>query len=73
VNTPVNDFGKLGWSGPCPPPGTTARYSFELFALDTKLKLKARATKEDVERAMAGHVLCQAELIGFYGRQQACP
>ncbi len=69
----LNGFGKLGYSAPCPPPGTTARYSFKLFALDPKLKLKARATKEDVERAMAGHVLGQAVLVGFYSRHRARP
>jgi Raf kinase inhibitor-like YbhB/YbcL family protein len=66
----LNDFGKLGYSGPCPQFGTTARYSFKLFALDTKLNLKPQATKEDVERAMEGHVLAQAELVGLYARSQ---
>ncbi len=69
----LNGFGKVGYSAPSPPPGTTVRYSFKLFALDTKLKLKARATKEDVERAMAGHVLGQAVLVGLYSRHQARP
>ncbi len=63
-----NDFGKAGYGGPCPPPGKPHRYFFKLYALDTKLNLKARATKADVERAMKGHILAQAELIGKYGR-----
>ena len=63
-----NDFGKTGYGGPCPPPGKPHRYFFKLYALDTKLNLKAGATKADVERAMKGHILAQAELIGKYGR-----
>ncbi len=63
-----NDFGKIGYGGPCPPPGKPHRYFFKLYALDTKLGLKAGATKADVERAMKGHILAQAELIGRYGR-----
>ncbi len=63
-----NDFGKIGYGGPCPPPGKPHRYFFKLYALDTKLGSKAGATKADVERAMKGHILAQAELIGKYGR-----
>ena len=63
-----NDFGKIGYGGPCPPPGKPHRYFFKLYALDAKLNLKAGATKADVERAMKGHILAQAELIGRYGR-----
>jgi Raf kinase inhibitor-like YbhB/YbcL family protein len=63
-----NDFGKIGYGGPCPPPGKPHRYFFKLYALDSKLNLKAGATKADVERAMKGHALGQAELIGRYGR-----
>jgi Raf kinase inhibitor-like YbhB/YbcL family protein len=63
-----NDFGKIGYGGPCPPPGKPHRYFFKLYALDAKLSLKAGATKADVERAMKGHVLAQAELMGRYGR-----
>jgi Raf kinase inhibitor-like YbhB/YbcL family protein len=63
-----NDFGKIGYGGPCPPPGNPHRYFFKLYALDTKLGLKARATKADVERAMKGHILAQGELIGKFGR-----
>jgi len=63
-----NDFGKIGYGGPCPPPGKPHRYFFKLYALDAKLGLKAGATKADVERAMKGHVLAQTELIGKYGR-----
>jgi hypothetical protein len=63
-----NDFGKIGYGGPCPPPGKPHRYFFKLYALDGKLSLKAGATKAEVERAMKGHILAQAELIGRYSR-----
>jgi len=63
-----NDFGKIGYGGPCPPAGKPHRYFFKLYALDAKLGLKAGAKKSDVERAMQGHILALAELIGRYGR-----
>jgi Raf kinase inhibitor-like YbhB/YbcL family protein len=63
-----NDFRKIGYGGPCPPPGPAHRYFFKLYALDSKLNLKAGGTKADVEKAMKGHVLAQAELVGRYGR-----
>ena len=63
-----NDFRKIGYGGPCPPPGGPHRYFFKLYALDAKLNLKAGATKADVEKAMQGHILAQGELMGRYGR-----
>jgi len=63
-----NDFRKIGYGGPCPPPGPAHRYFFKLYALDVKLNLKPGATKAEVEKAMKGHVLAQAELMGKYGR-----
>jgi Raf kinase inhibitor-like YbhB/YbcL family protein len=63
-----NDFGKIGYGGPCPPPGKPHRYFFKLYALDAKLDLKAGARKADVERAMQGHILAQAEWMGRYSR-----
>jgi len=64
----VNDFGKTGYGGPCPPPGKPHRYFFKLYALDAKLDLKPGAAKRQVERAMEGHVLGKAELMGTYKR-----
>jgi Raf kinase inhibitor-like YbhB/YbcL family protein len=63
-----NDFGRFGYGGPCPPRGPAHRYFFRVYALDTKLNLKAGATKAEVEKAMKGHVLAQAELMGKYKR-----
>ena len=63
-----NDFRKIGYGGPCPPPGKPHRYFFKLYALDTKLNLQPGATKQDIERAMQGHILAQAEWMGRYAR-----
>lgn len=65
-----NDFHKIGYGGPCPPPGRPHRYFFKLYALGTSLALKAGATKANIERAMNGHVLADARLIGTYGRSR---
>jgi len=62
-----NDFGKIGYGGPCPPSGTH-RYFFKIYALDAELPLKAGATKAEVEKAMEGHVVSQGQLMGTYGR-----
>ncbi len=63
-----NSFGTLGYKGPCPPPGKPHRYFFKVYALDTKLTLKAGATKQELEKAMEGHILGEAELIGLFQR-----
>ncbi len=64
-----NDFGKIGYGGPCPPSGTH-RYSFRLYALDGPLDLPSGASSAQVTRAMQGHILSQAEVIGMYTRQK---
>ena len=64
----TNDFRKVGYGGPCPPPGKPHRYFFKLYALDAPTGLNPRATKADVLRAVEGHVLGQAELMGTYKR-----
>ena len=64
-----NDFGKLGYGGPAPPRGPVHRYYFKLYALDTTLSLGSGATKAQVEKAMKGHTLAQAELMGRYQRK----
>src|SRR5437879_6033782 len=65
----TNDFGKLGYGGPCPPAGKPHRYIFKLYALDSKLDLSPGAKKSDVERAMEGHVVAHAEIMGKYQRK----
>lgn len=64
----MNDFRKTGYGGPCPPKGPAHRYFFKLYALDTTLSLGAKATKQEVEKAMKGHILAEAQLMGKYGR-----
>jgi len=65
-----NDFKRTGYGGPCPPPGKPHRYVFKLYALDGRLALRPGATKADVERAMQGHILGTAQLIGVYARRR---
>src|SRR6516162_6388769 len=60
----LNDFNKTGYGGPCPPIGRH-RYFHKLYALDITLDLRD-ATKSQIERAMQGHILANAELIGTY-------
>jgi len=63
-----NDFGKIGYGGPCPPPGSAHRYYFKLYALDRLAGLPPRATKQQLLDAMKGHILAQTELVGTYKR-----
>ncbi len=60
----VNDWAHARWDGPSPPIGRH-RYVFKLYALDRRLDL-ARPTKSELERAMRGHILAEAQLIGIY-------
>jgi Raf kinase inhibitor-like YbhB/YbcL family protein len=64
----TNSWRRIGYGGPCPPSGTH-RYFFKLYALDTTLKLDSSATAKDVQAAMKGHVLAEAQLMGRYKRQ----
>jgi Raf kinase inhibitor-like YbhB/YbcL family protein len=60
-----NDFGKLGYGGPCPPSGTH-RYFFKIYALDKLLGLEPKMSKADLMKAMEGHILGKTELMGTY-------
>jgi Raf kinase inhibitor-like YbhB/YbcL family protein len=62
-----NDFGKLGYGGPCPP-GGTHRYFFKLYALDTQVELDSGSTKDQLLEAMEGHILAEGQLMGIYSR-----
>lgn len=64
----MTDFGRVGYGGPCPPSGTH-RYFFKLYALDSLLNLAAGARKEELLKAMKGHILAEAQLIGLYKRK----
>ncbi len=63
-----NSWGKIGYGGPCPP-GGTHRYFFKIYALDKMLNLKPGATKEEILKAMEGHIIAQGELMGRYRRK----
>jgi Raf kinase inhibitor-like YbhB/YbcL family protein len=63
-----NDFRRIGYGGPCPPPGKPHRYFFKLLALDAMLDLKAGASRKELELAMKGHVLSEGEWMGKYKR-----
>jgi len=63
-----NTLGKLGYMGPCPPPGPAHHYHFRLMALDTRLDLQPGATADEVEAASRRHVRAEAELVGTFAR-----
>jgi Raf kinase inhibitor-like YbhB/YbcL family protein len=62
-----NDFQQLNYGGPCPPNGTH-RYFFKLYALDTSFDKSKIRHKQDLERAMRGHILAEAQLIGLFAK-----
>jgi hypothetical protein len=64
----VNDFGKIGYGGPCPPPGNVHRYVFRLFALDTLLASDKPLSRQELDQAIKGHVIAQAQLTGLFKR-----
>lgn len=64
----MNDFGELGYGGPCPPSGTH-RYIFTLYALDTTLSLAEGASRGQFESAIKGHVVGTTQLIGLRTRR----
>jgi Raf kinase inhibitor-like YbhB/YbcL family protein len=68
VKQGMTDFQRPGYGGPCPPSGTH-RYFFKLYALDMALNLPSQTTKGELEKAMKGHIVDQAELMGTYHRK----
>ena len=65
----LNDWNRTGYGGPCPPIGRH-RYFHKLYALDTVLPNLGAPTKAELEAAIKGHVLAQAELIGTYEKKK---
>ncbi|MFO7917768.1 MAG: YbhB/YbcL family Raf kinase inhibitor-like protein [Anaerolineae bacterium] len=63
-----NDFGDVGYGGPCPPRGETHRYYFRLYALDQELDLSPGLTRDQFFSAVEGHVLDRGDLMGRYRR-----
>jgi Raf kinase inhibitor-like YbhB/YbcL family protein len=64
----LNSWPRVGYGGPCPPPGKPHRYYFKLYALDAELNLPSSANKAALEKAMKGHILAEAQVMGKYGR-----
>lgn len=64
-----NDFGRIGYGGPCPPQGRPHHYLFTLYALDREIALQAGCRKADLFAAMKGRILQTANVSGTYGRQ----
>lgn len=61
-----NDFGTIGYGGPCPPKGQTHRYRFHLYALDTRIALGPNVSRAAVDQAMRGHIVAEGSLTGTY-------
>jgi Raf kinase inhibitor-like YbhB/YbcL family protein len=66
----ANDFGDIGYSGPCPPAGYPHRYYFTIYALDVMLSLKDKATRSDIDDAIQNHILGKGQLIGTFSRKE---
>lgn len=64
----INDFGTLGYRGPCPPPSQKHRYVFILYALDIKITPSSKMTYQELMNACSGHILAKVELIGCFSR-----
>lgn len=63
-----NSWRRLGYGGPCPPPGRPHRYFFRLYALDMEPELAPGADRSQLEAAMKGHIIAKAETMGVYAR-----
>jgi Raf kinase inhibitor-like YbhB/YbcL family protein len=65
-----NSNGRTEYSGPLPPPGNgDHHYHFEIYALDRPVELKDGAIRDDLLKAMEGHILDRGELVGIYRRR----
>lgn len=63
-----NTMGRIGYMGPCPPPGPAHHYHFDLMALDMRLKVEPGATAREIETASRGHVKATAEFVAMFAR-----
>lgn len=64
----INNFGQVGYLGPCPPPGKPHRYVFRVYGLDRMIDLRPGASRRELETAMRGHIIQQGEAVARYGR-----
>ena len=62
-----NDFGTIGYRGPCPP-GGTHRYYYKVYALNTEIQLPAKITKDELLNEMEGHIIDEGHIMGLYSR-----
>ena len=65
----TTSFGRVGYGGPCPPPGKAHRYHFALYALDSTLALPEGASKAQFKDEIKKHLIVSAELFGLYERK----
>jgi Raf kinase inhibitor-like YbhB/YbcL family protein len=65
----TNDFGDVGYGGPCPHSGEH-KYQFKLFALDIELNLPEGSKKNEVEKAIGGHIIDKSILVGTYSKMK---
>ena len=65
----TNDFGRIGYGGPAPPPGNPHRYVFSVYALEDSPAVQPGATRDEILAAMKGHILARGQLTGKYGRK----
>jgi Raf kinase inhibitor-like YbhB/YbcL family protein len=63
-----NDFGTIGYRGPCPPQGTEHRYHFRLLALSEMLRLNPGSDRARLEQKLEGKIVAETSLLGSYGR-----
>jgi Raf kinase inhibitor-like YbhB/YbcL family protein len=63
----LNDFGKIGYGAPCPPMNTEHRYFFDLYALDCTLDYPEGAVRDNISRAIDGHIVASANTVLYYG------
>jgi hypothetical protein len=66
----TTSFGEPGYRGPCPPPGEEHHYTFKVYALNTQLSLPETARKEELLRAMLGHIIEENSVTGVYRRRE---
>jgi Raf kinase inhibitor-like YbhB/YbcL family protein len=64
----INNFGRIGYGGPCPPAGSAHHYIFQLYALDSRLDLPAGIARSRLESAMKAHIIARGQIVGIYGR-----
>lgn len=64
----MNDFGRIGYGGPCPPPGTEHKYFFRLYALDQILEVNTGLTRDQLLKAMKDHIIEEAEIMVKFKR-----